>query len=105
MMPIRGYRALMSSLALYILVAPLSTYNTIALLGFAHSRYALVQIAITIPMIGFAIWAGRYIGRHCLANARCTPPWRWFWTVGFYVIGPPALYLYYRRHWFEPVTA
>ncbi len=98
-MPTRGYKALMISLALYLLVAPLSTFNTIALLGLVHGRLPLVQLGISIPMIIFAIIAGRDIGKHCLANANCNRTRRWLWTAGFYVIGPPALYLYYRRHW------
>ncbi|HZK76557.1 MAG TPA: hypothetical protein VFD13_06580 [Candidatus Kapabacteria bacterium] len=96
-MPSHGYKAMMISLALYLLVAPLSTFNTFALLGLVHSIFPLVQIAITIPMIIFAIIAGRSIGKHCLANARCNSIERALWTIGFYVIGPPVLYLYYRR--------
>jgi|GEM_PF-2631054 hypothetical protein len=96
-MPARGYKAMMISLALYLLVAPLSTFNTFALLGFVQGRYALVQIGITIPMIIFAIIAGQPIGKHCLANAQCNRLERVLWTIGFYVIGPPILYLYYRR--------
>lgn len=98
-MPSHGYKAMMISLALYLLVAPLSTFNTFALLGLVHGRYAFVQIGITIPMIIFGIIAGRSIGKHCLANARCNRIERWLWTIGFYVIGPPVLYLYYRRRW------
>lgn len=88
---------MMISLALYLLVAPLSTFNTFALLGLVHSIFPLVQIGITIPMIIFAIIAGQSIGKHCLANARCNRIERVLWTIGFYVVGPPILYLYYRR--------
>ena len=79
-MPTRGYKALMISLALYLLVAPLSTFNTIALLGLVHGRLPLVQLGISIPMIIFAIIAGRDIGKHCLANANCNRTRRWLWT-------------------------
>ncbi|HZK76872.1 MAG TPA: hypothetical protein VFD13_08195 [Candidatus Kapabacteria bacterium] len=96
-MPSHGYKAMMISLTLYLLVAPLSTFNTFALLGFVHGLFPLLQVAITIPMIIFAIIAGRSIGKHCLANARCNRIERVLWTIGFYVIGPPILYLYYRR--------
>ena len=88
----------MASLALYALVSPLATLNTFALLGLTQSRLPLLQIGITIPMIVLAIIAGRSIGKHCFANASCNRVSRVFWTIGFYVIGPPILYLYYRRH-------
>ncbi len=98
-MPARGYKALMMSVALYALVSPLATWNTFALLGLAHSLLPLLQLAITVPMIVLAIIAGQSIGKHCLANDQCNRVSRVFWTIGFYVIGPPALYLYYRRHY------
>jgi len=83
------------SLALYVLVAPLSTYNTFALIWSRSSHYAGLQLAITAVMIVFAIVAGRPIGQHCAANTSSRIK-RWLWTAGFYVIGPPVLYIYYR---------
>jgi len=95
-MPTRGYAALWISLSLYLLNAPLGTYNTLAMFGFVPSRFVALQLSVTAVMIVFAMIAGRTLGKHCLANEQCKKSERWLWTVGFYIIGPPVMYVYYR---------
>jgi len=98
LMPPQGYRALIASITLYVIVSPLSTYNTLAMFGLVPSRYVPIQLSITAVMIGFAIIAGRSIGHHCSTNTRCDGARRVFWNIGFYIIGPPVLYIYYRLY-------
>jgi hypothetical protein len=95
-MPERNHKALMASMVLYLIVSPLSTYNTLAMFGVVESRLVPVQLSITAVMIFFAIVASRVLGKHCATNETCKPTERRLWTAGFYVIGPPVLYAYYR---------
>ena len=97
-MTTRGYQALLVSFGLYLAVSPLGTYNTAAMFGFVESRFVVLQLSITAVMIFFAVIAGGQLGKHCLANPRVQKVARVLWTVGFYIIGPPVLYVYYRMY-------
>jgi hypothetical protein len=70
--------------------------------GVVHSRYVPLQLFVTAVMIVFAIIAGQTLGKHVRANPQCKKIERWLWMVGFYVIGPPVMYTYYRTR-FQPV--
>jgi hypothetical protein len=93
--PSRNLSALRAALALYLVMSPLSLYNTAAMFGLVESRYVPVQLAMTAVMIYFAIVASKSIGHHCHTTE---PPSlaRTLWMVSFYIIGPPALYAYYK---------
>ncbi len=91
------------ALSLWAIISPLSTYNTFAMFGIVKSQWVPVQLAVTAVMIGFAMVAGSYFGKHCLQNASLTKAGRRAWVFGFYVIGPPVLYSYYRLHCYKPV--
>jgi hypothetical protein len=104
-MPPFHYRAMLVALSLYVVVSPLSTYNTLALFGLVQSRLVPVQLTITAIMIVFAIIAGRPLGKHCSSNTRFDKLERWLWTGGFYIIGPPVLFAYYRLRFKNAIPA
>ena len=95
-MPTRSYKALLASVLLYVLVSPLSTYNTLALFGLVESRLVPLQLSITAIMIFFGVIAGSWLGKHSLATAQFSNTERRLWTVGFYIVGPPVLFAYYH---------
>ena len=92
----RSYKALLASLLLYVIVSPLSTYNTLALFGLVESRLVPLQLSITAVMIFFGVIAGSWLGKHLLATEQCSNIERRLWTAWFYLIGPPVLFAYYR---------
>jgi hypothetical protein len=102
-MPRRNYKALLIALAIYIGLSPLSTYNTLAMFGVVQSRYVPLQLSITAVMIVFAFIAGGPLGKHCLADKQRHPVERWLWTGGFYILGPPILFAYYRLRFIRSV--
>lgn len=95
--PKLNYYCLLISLSLYLLLSPLSTYNTFALFGMVESRYVAVQLTITAIMILFGSIASKPIAKHCLAVTASQQ--RPLWIAGFYLIGPPILMVYYIRRY------
>ncbi len=98
----RGFQALIVSFVLYLLMSPLGTYNTFALFGLVESRFVPLQLSVTAVMIFFAVIAGGQLGPHCKANPECDGLARVLWMIGFYVIGPPVLVVYYRLYVHAP---
>ena len=98
-MPKRNYNALIISLGVYVLMSPLATYNSLAMFGLVESRYVPLQLTLTAIMIVFAIIGSQPLSKHCLANPIVRPLPRKLWIVGFYIIGPPVLYVYYRLYY------
>ena len=96
-LPQRQQQALFISLGLYLLNAPLGTYNTLAMAGIvAESRYVPLQLGVTAVMICFAILASSSLNDHCRSHDGLSRRERWLWRSGFYVIGPPVLFAYWR---------
>ncbi len=87
-------RSLYIAIAIYVVVSPLSTYNTFAMFGLVEAKLPLLQLAMTAVMICFAIVASRPLSKHMRENPNVEYPK--IWTIGFWVIGPPALFAYYH---------
>ncbi len=94
--PTRNFQALVLALTFYVIISPISSYNTLAMFGLVESRFVVPQLIATAIMIFFAIIASKPIGHHCRTNEEISTRNRIFWQVGFYVIGPPILFAYYR---------
>ncbi|MEO6938642.1 MAG: hypothetical protein ABI444_00655 [Candidatus Kapaibacterium sp.] len=94
-MPTKNFKALLVALSLYVLISPLSTYNTLAMFGLVESKYVIPQMILTGIMIMFAIVASQPLSHHCRTNEGIAHPKKRLWFFGFYVIGPPVLGAYY----------
>jgi len=92
-------RFLYIAIGLYIVLSPLSVYNTVALFSQTESKLPGLQMAITAVMILFAYLASRPISEHLKLNSAVAYPK--LWVVAFYVVGPPALYAYYKLRFTE----
>ncbi len=94
MIPKLHHRSLYIAIAIYVVMSPLSTYNTFAMFGLVESKLPGLQLALTLIMIGFAIVASKPLSRHLSTNSEVEYPK--LWTAGFWVIGPPVLFAYYH---------
>lgn len=101
----RIYYAMMTALTLYVIVSPISTYNTLAMFGAVESsRLVALQLSITAVMILFAMVAGSHFGKHVLTHEHYSKLERRIWIAGFYIIGPPILYAYYRFRYLKAIA-
>ena len=87
-------RSLYAATAMYVLMSPLATYNTLAMFGIVESRLPGLQLALTAVMIALAYVASKPLSSHLRVNPEVDNPRAWI--AGFWLIGPPVLFAYYH---------